>query len=377
MIVSHIRHVPAGRTTEFEDDCSAPVSLLARSSVAHPSVFSLEITPACNNSCAGCSNVFIRDTPTRHLTSSQVVLPYEQWHRILDVIQPYAQAIKITGGEATLHPRFHDIVREIDARRIPFTVFTNGRWSLSVKVVSMLSGLEYCAGLLVSLHGATAYSHEAFTAAPHSFEEAIASIRLAAKSGLPVRTNTVLTLYNYQEIRQIAELATKLGADCAVFNRFVGRPISGLTLPPQLLRQALMELTRLRDQDYHVKLSTCVPGCVTTSFENHCSAGTAYCTIDPWGNVRPCNHAPLIVGNILNGSITDIWKSSPIVIWRELLAGNCGDCGQSAQTCGGCRADALLNGLTYDPLVSRSDALIPPRSHLPCDSARVRCAVLL
>lgn len=77
-----------------------------------------------------------------------------------------------------------------------------------------------------------------------------------------------------------------------------------------------------------------------------CSAGIVSCAIDENGDVIPC--LPLytvVVGNIKNNSLMDIWNNSEIfknLRDRAKLQGKCGKC-EYVFSCGGCRAESFYN----------------------------------
>lgn len=77
-----------------------------------------------------------------------------------------------------------------------------------------------------------------------------------------------------------------------------------------------------------------------------CSAGIVSCAINENGDVIPC--LPLfsvVVGNIKNNSLMDIWNNSEIFINlrdRTKLQGKCREC-EYIFSCGGCRAESFYN----------------------------------
>lgn len=178
-------------------------------------LFFLELTSACNNACIGCGNVFASNR-------SPTPLWAQEWRTVLDRIAPSTSWLKITGGEPTLHPEFEEIIEHVATLGIPFTLFTNARWEEPERLVRFLAGIPQLDGLLISLHGARAQSHEAFTCTPGSFDETVANIRLAVDAGLKVTTSTVLTRYSCPEVEAIVALGQELGADHAAFQRFIG-----------------------------------------------------------------------------------------------------------------------------------------------------------
>ena len=317
------------------------------SPLPHPIFYYLELTPQCNNHCPGCGNVFAEDRTLQPLSAAQ-------WGEILAQLKPYAVRLKLTGGEPTLHPQFKEIVALIDDLDIPFALFTNARWLYPEQLLAFLKGILRFGGFLISLHGASAVSHDAFTGVPGSFAETVDNIRRAIAAGLSVTTSTVITKHNYSEVEQIVALSKELGANHAVFNRYLGQHLPSIEPTNEELKEAMQTIERLRvTADYPVKFGNCIPQCFYPSSSTGCLAGVAFCTVDPWGNVRPCNHAPRICGNLLEHSIEEIWNSEAMEYWRRLIPPQCEHCLAFSQCHGGCRAEAMLLGFERDPLIDQ------------------------
>jgi radical SAM protein with 4Fe4S-binding SPASM domain len=320
-----------------------------------PTVYALELTPTCNNRCPGCGNVFIAAPYTRCTNKTRSPLHINDWERILDTIVPYAQRLSLTGGEPTLHPYFERIILAIEHRGIPFTLFTNGRWANSQQVIALLQNSSQNIGLLVSLHGTEAATHEAWTGVPGSFAETVQTIQHAARAGLRVHTNTVLTHSTCQQVEATVRFSQSLGAECAVFNRPIGTALAAFAVPHNTLRQALQQVEQKgRVGQWSAKIGTCIPTCFADTSAVGCGAGTVFCTIDPWGNVRPCNHAPCIAGNLLHEPLEVLWQSEEMKVWREMIPIECMGCAEVATCGGGCRAEVVLKGLQRDPLMTGS-----------------------
>jgi radical SAM protein with 4Fe4S-binding SPASM domain len=342
-------------TPSLAPDCDCYSSDIQNQVVSSvPSFYSLELTPVCNNRCPGCGNVFI-DAPRARGTNGKSLSPrilrINAWERILDTIAPHAHRLSITGGEPTLHPDFALIIAALEQRGIPFTLFSNGRWSDPSCLIELLGQAPHCSGVLISLHGADADAHEAFSGVPGSFAETVQHIRLAAQAGIRVQTNTVLTRNNAHQIEAIVHLAQSLGAERAVFNRAIGVFPEHLDLPPDDLFLVLQRVDQIGCQTNFTKIGSCVPQCFVASSATGCQAGTAFCTIDPWGNVRPCNHAPQIVGNVFDEPLETIWKSPVLDSWRNLGTNECMGCDMIAACGGGCRADVIIKGTRRDSLI--------------------------
>ena len=67
-----------------------------------PYIYTLEITSECNVNCVGCGNVFAH---------GDLYMEPEQLRIALDRISPYAEMLRVTGGEPTLSPAFGEIVQ--------------------------------------------------------------------------------------------------------------------------------------------------------------------------------------------------------------------------------------------------------------------------
>jgi radical SAM protein with 4Fe4S-binding SPASM domain len=320
-----------------------------------PVFLALELTAQCNNRCPGCGNVFTQNRSRQPLSAGQ-------WTEIIESLSPYATRLKITGGEPTLHPEFERILRAIQRVDISFTLFTNARWSDPNALVRLLRSIPQCTGLLISLHGATAASHDAFTRVPGSFDEVCANVQLAVTGGLSVTTSTVITSWNWAELHEIVSLSQMLGAHHAVFNRYLGGNSSGIEPKRSELEAAIATLERIRasNLDFAIKFGNCIPQCFARSSSSGCLAGVAYCTIDPWGNVRPCNHAPLLCGNLLEQPMKMIWNGAGMEEWRSLVPAQCWLCSEIPHCHGGCRAVAMLDGKARDSLMR-----VPLRARRP------------
>jgi len=269
---------------------------------------------------------------------------------MLDRLVPYAQRLKLTGGEPTLHPGFFDIVADVERRHLDFTLFTNGRWADPARMVNFLKGCSHLTGLLVSLHGATPLAHEAFTGVPSSFEETLENVRLAIAHDIPVAFSTVLTKFNADELPAVVSLAEQVRVSTVIFNRYLGEPIPGLTLDNEGLAQAVSHIERLQQAGLPVKYGNCVPQCFTPNSSRGCLAGVAYCTVDPWGNLRPCTLSSLRAGNLLVQPLHELWHSPTMEKFRASIPTACHQCNAFAVCHGGCKALALEMGIEADPL---------------------------
>jgi radical SAM protein with 4Fe4S-binding SPASM domain len=218
-------------------------------------------------------------------------------------------------------------------------------------VLARLRSLPTCEGLLISLHGPDAPMHEAFSGVPGSFAESVANIRRAVAAGLDVALSTVIYNDNWAHLEATLALARELGVHHLVCNRLLGPPIAGVTPTPAQLREAVATIEALRAAGHPIRYGNCIPQCFTPSASTGCTAGRTFATIDPWGRLRPCNHAPLVAGDVRAESLPALWHGEVMTRWRALVPADCATCAAFATCHGGCRAQALMCNAPHDPLL--------------------------
>ncbi len=295
----------------------------------------VELTPACDHRCPGCSNVYLdqRIRPP---------LPASRWDQVWQRLRPHVELVKITGGDPSLHPEFPTIVAQLGAWALPFVLFTHAHWRDPDAVLSVLRHAQGLRGLLVSLHGTTAAAHEAFTGVKGSFEATLANVRRALDGGIATTLSVVITRFNWDQMAQLVELAQRLGAQGVAVNRYIGAPLPALEPTPEQLRQAIQSVQSLQRAGAPVHWGVPLPLCWDEGTSTPCLAGEAFVTIDPWGKVRPCNHVSVCFGDIFEQPLPAILQSPAARTRQELIPPACADCVISHLCRGNCRAEMLL-----------------------------------
>ena len=311
--------------------------------LSQPAIYSLELTAVCNNCCAGCSNVYAKNRDPGFMSALQ-------WEKLLASFAPEAVQIRLTGGEPSLHPEFFQILTAATRYDARVTIFTNGRWRHPLEFVQQLQGWPRLTGLLISLHGASALSHETFSGIKGSFAETVKNIRLAVQYGIRVSLSTILTCQSIKEIDAVVALSQELGVAHATFNRYLGAPLPGIEPTPEEYLHAIRQIEMLIQSKTPVRYGIGIPQCFAANDSEGCLAGVAYAAIDPWGNLRPCAHADTIVGSLHTTSLIDLWHSPQMNTWREQVPAECPRCPAFSVCHGGCRAVPGLRPEQRDPL---------------------------
>ncbi len=161
-----------------------------------------ELTRHCNLRCAHC----MRDD--LDLTAN---LPIEFIQSILEQATAYNKPhIAMTGGEVTLHPQFGEIIDLLVEMGYGFHFVTNGTTFPKVmQRIGPYAGGGYWKGVSISLDGATEETHDAVRGAG-VFKKALNAIALCRAKGVPVTIQMVVNRLNRHEMRQMAELCTRM-----------------------------------------------------------------------------------------------------------------------------------------------------------------------
>lgn len=315
-----------------------------------PTVFTLELTTLCNNSCSGCANIQLHEARKKDGIGVQKM---EKWERIIDRIKPYAQLVRISGGEPTLHPEFKDIVRLLERSEVPHALLTTGRWSRikPKEILGLFQNSQFFTGMLISLHGSNQSSHNSFVeSAGRAFVETCGNIESAAQGGLTVYTNTVLTKFSCEEVEAIVELSLQLGAKYALFNRFLtnNHPLEPDNMQ---LKEALLTVERLRQSGFPCRVGNNVPPCFINTSSDGAKAGFELCHIAPNGDIRPDNLINLSFGNILENDLPSLWRSPAAEKYRISFSKDCLQCKAFSACRGGAKSLNLQYGLERDKLM--------------------------
>ncbi len=316
---------------------------------AHPqNSFVFEVTERCQHDCMHCYNVWKNAAPyPRGELDTAATL--DLLGRMLDATG--ASLVSLSGGEPLLRRDLDDIVAFLRDRGVAVNLISNGAL-IDAAAVGRLGGRV--AVWELPLLAADRDVHDRLSGAAGAFDrvtEAVSDLKLRGERVVTVFVATRLNLPGFAEA---LELAIALGADGLMLNRFNpggrGREHIALLQPtPAELTRALDLAERVsRDYDFPVSCSIPMPPCLfaTGRYERlsfgFCAAGTerAYYTVDPLGNVRPCNHSPTILGNLRRERFADLARGDCMRAFVAARPRFCEGCALADACRGGCKAAA-------------------------------------
>ncbi|MDE6536418.1 MAG: radical SAM protein [Muribaculaceae bacterium] len=252
-----------------------------------PSSYYLHLTYRCNLSCSYCYNKNVR-------ASVQKILSFEEWKVIIDKIAPYANNITLTGGEFFLYPYLLELLQYMKAAypHIILSGISNGIHDFKKEglrdVFELLSSISFSCDSIREEGGRKGFN-------PEIYKENI----LWLKNNYPnikINIATTLTSKNAEEVEGIESFCNSTGCGLA----------KAILIPGEVTEIDLMPVfnEELYNNDF---AQTTIPHLKPAAF--CCGAGKSVCSIDPIGNVYPCQSLhfdEFRIGNLLNDSMADM-----------------------------------------------------------------------
>jgi radical SAM protein with 4Fe4S-binding SPASM domain len=313
-----------------------------------PKTFVLELTRRCNHRCLYCYTAWgapklgYPEPPQPEMTTAEITA-------LIASLQTEApiEFIALSGGEPLLREDLPEILSFIRDRNITPIIITNGTLLTKERVAATMVGGSY----EVSLHSYRPQIHDRLSGRQGAWHKVIDGMTNVRKAGGNLVAAFVATKLNYMDLLHTAELAIALGCWGMLYNRMnLGAhnlQFAEELLPtPAMIRENLDMLEELGAKySFAISVSIVIEPCVVDIRKykhihfGWCPKGgeNSYFTIDPVGNVRTCNHSPVILGNLKRERFTDLFYHHPYVCsFREQMPGECASCEPELKAiCGG------------------------------------------
>ena len=325
-----------------------------------PRVLSLifEITQRCNHACLHCYNVWNGEDGASRMYPAypRGELDTDRTLALLGkaLDETVCSHVTLTGGEPLLRGDLPAILDFLRGRNAGITIISNGRLLDESAVVGCI---DRGVGLFeLPLLSHKREVHDRLSGVPGAWDavlDAMANIRLHRGQ---FAAAFVATRLNIADVRETMKLAYAFGARAVMFNRFNpggrGRSNMDLLLPSAgQVRQALAAADS-SSVEFGLPVSCSIPvqPCLidTRAFPRigfaYCAAGSerAYYALDPLGNLRPCNHSPMILGNLFEESFAALAAPERMLKFTAAVPAFCSACARLAQCQGGCKAAAQV-----------------------------------
>ncbi|MFB3905630.1 MAG: radical SAM protein [Acidobacteriota bacterium] len=361
-------HPPTARTLINTAASIAQFGLKKPQRFVAPVIVVWNITQACNLCCSHCYQDARGRLPNE--------LNQDEQLRVVDeMADNYVSMLAFAGGEPLMSKCFWETCRHAARRGLHVTVATNGTLLTETNVGRLReAGVKI---IEISLDSVDPGKHDRFRG-EGAWNRTVQGIKnaVAQSNGRNYRVSvaSTITQMNHDEVCDLVKFAEDLGAHNFNAFNFIptgrGRAIATEDLTPDQRETVLEKLYdylkadrigimctapqfgRLCLEKYQTVTDPVMVGhggagrskdiAIYTQYIGGCGAGRSYCAIQPDGKVTPCVFMPLVVGDLRQESLMDIWRRSPEFVAlsdRSDRTGHCRICTSRFQ-CGGCRARA-------------------------------------
>lgn len=296
----------------------------------------LAITYLCNNKCEHC---YMGGSQKRdELTTGK-------WKEVIDIVDSInVGSIIFTGGEPTLRK---DLTELVDYNHDLVTgLVTNGRL-LTRDLVHELEAAELD-HIQITIEGSKE-THNKMVGAD-AYDETLNGIKAALGSDMYILTNTTLTKQNYKEFPDLLDMLHGMGLRNFAVNSIIysGKAenadygLSVNDLKPILEDIKDLSVEYGMDMIWYTPTRRCELDPVELGLGlKCCSAARINVTVEPDGNVIPCQSWFESMGNILKDPWEDIWNSelAKSIRARKYMPEECSDCLMYENCTSGCPLD--------------------------------------
>jgi radical SAM protein with 4Fe4S-binding SPASM domain len=263
-------------------------------------------------------------------------------------------ALVLSGGEPMLRPDLPEIVNFIQSRGIQALIVTNGTLLTEERVEATMAGGMYEVPLLSGRREV----HDRMVGRDGAWDAVVEGMMNVHMAGGRLSAVFVATRHNWEDLYATAHLAMMLGAHELLYNRINAGAANfhlaeELFLTPSMVEENLRTLENIAVKyGFHVKADVTIEPCVidVRRFQHvdfgWCPLAGEFSSfvIDPAGNIRICEHSPVVLGNIKRDRFRDIYYHHPYVeAFRTTWPLECENCDSALkEMCrGGCKAAAM------------------------------------
>jgi len=241
----------------------------------------IELTSRCNLNCQHCFD-------GRHTGDGD--LKIEIIAKVLQSARAHGfDRLSFTGGEPTMHPRFSEILKMSYDAGYSFGIVTNG-WNFPEMYETLLPFREQFTVATFSLDGAKEETHDRLRR-KGSYRRVMKAVSICVVKDIPFTFNTVITSQNCGELKEMVELATKLGSQGLRFGHLMPTPLTiagNLEISPAERKETDATICQLQ-KSFHMPI-VMAPGCHTAELFPCAPLKMQEYNIDWRGNLTMCCH---------------------------------------------------------------------------------------
>jgi len=306
-----------------------------------------EITDRCNLDCVYCYNIWKMDGAKR--------VPFNSYKKATETLseifrQASIKSVALTGGEPFLSERFLEVALHCKMNGKQITLISNGTQGTENQYAKLL---KMGVGLFeFPVHSAQEAIHDKMAQVKGSWQKSVNSVKQVLALGGQVVPVVVITKFNVNVLGETLDFINSLGCKRIMLNRYniggkgCAQPLEISATPDEL--RAAFKIANEKSSELGLRLSSnvCSPICLLDpkDYQNigfgHCSFNALQrpVTLDINGNIRLCNHSPVVAGNIFKNNISEILSNEYAELWKGNVPKFCENCEHWQKCKGGCRA---------------------------------------
>ena len=317
-------------------------------------VLQWHLSEACNLKCLHCYQ-------EKH---KPVALSYSQLLNILDQYRDLLKKLKVkghinlTGGEPLCSPHFFKILDEFkkDKELYSFSILTNGTL-ITDEIAKRISEYnpEY---VQVSIEGGKKTND--YIRGKNVYKKVASAIKCLKKYNIFVSISFTATKINYKEFPKVVKYAEKYGVDNVWSDRFI--PLNkGSEIDLQMSKEETSEYLKIMENERirlklkksktNVAMYRALQFQMTNDYPYTCTAGKTLLTVMENGDLVPCRRMPIVVGNLLESNMYDLYKKSKVLkeLQKDTTPDDCKNCEHSKKCSGGlkCLTYAIYNDFNH------------------------------
>lgn len=295
----------------------------------------IELTYKCNLSCKHC----YADTCSKKEMSTKQV------KNIIDQLSEMnVMYLTFTGGEVFVRKDFIDIFDYAIEKGFVIEIFSNGV-NVNDNLIKHIAD-SHIKCFHCSLYSYRADVHDEITGIKGSFDKTVDTLKKFKELGTKINIKTVIMNDNKNDLEGLIELSDNLDASLQVGLNITPKN-SGDLSPTQLRVNSIEEYEHLlsilnKSRNKQAELSKTPE---KYDDDNLCGAGLCSVSINPYGEVFPCNGMTVKIGDVNEICIKYIWDNSDILkdIRSKTFAcvKGCDEC-KIKKYCHFCMGQALL-----------------------------------
>lgn len=357
----------------------------------NPFIVIWEVTRACQLKCVHCrADAQLKPDPNE--------LTHEEGLHLIDQIYEMDNPMLVfTGGDCMMREDLFELAKYAKSKGMRVSMVPSATDNVTVEKMKLAkeTGLSRWG---LSLDGPTPEIHDHFRGTPGSFDLTIEKVKQLNELEMPLQINTVISRYNYDSLEQMAKLVDELGAVMWYIFLLVptGRGQLDACLTPaehekvflwlyelsktssydikttaaqhfrRVVLQQKMKEQRIAKGEIHYEDS--ITGTHAEEVDGLKRApqgvndGNGFIFVSHTGEVMPSGLLPIVVGNVKEKTLKEIYRESPVLKELrnpDLYKGKCGVC-EYRNICGGSRSRAYA--VTGDYLESEPYCVYIPQA---------------